>query len=149
MNDWTLESRFFDQSSDVKAKSYSLNSTNQNTKAAKISPDEKKLPSNSMQNIEIESVEQRNNDDSSSKPSQYQNCQYQKSPKRRCWICNEVGHQKKDCPINKRNRKTEKKPENRNKSIQCFNCNEFGHFARNCHLADRINDNSSPVETRG
>ena len=167
MNDWTSESRFFDQSSDVNAKSYSLSQTNQNTKSEKFTPDEKKLPSNSMQKIEKESVEQANNDNCSSNPSprkpvsmrsenilsksNRKNCQYQKSPKsdRRCWICNGVGHQKKNCPSNKRSRKNEKKPEKRNKSIQCFNCNEFGHFARNCPLADRINDNSSPVETRG
>ena len=144
-----------------------LSQTNQNTKSEKFTPDEKKLPSNSMQKIEKESVEQANNDNCSSNPSprkpvsmrsenilnksNRKNCQYQKSPKsdRRCWICNGVGHQKKDCPSNKRSGKNGKNPEKQNKPIQCFNCNEFGHFARNCPLADRINDNSSPVETRG
>ena len=58
--------------------------------------------------------------------SDRKNHQYRKSPNRdrRCWICGEIGHQKKNCP-------------EKNKPIQCFNCNGFGHIARNCHLTDQ------------
>ena len=51
MNDWTSKSQFCDESSGVKAESYSLSPTNQNT----FSPREKKLPTITMQKIEIES----------------------------------------------------------------------------------------------
>ena len=157
MNDWTSKSQFFDESSGVKAESYSLSPTNQNTKSEKFSPYEKKLPTNSMQKIEMESSEQQNDDLQTRLSKQIshesenlesktfgnmpnkKNHQYRTSLKRerRCWICNGVGHEKKDCPSNKQNRKTEKKPEKQTKSVRCFNCNEFGHFAKNCHLADQ------------
>ena len=51
MNDWTSKSQFFDESSGVKAESYSLSPTNQNIKSEKFSPYEKKLPTLSLIHI--------------------------------------------------------------------------------------------------
>ena len=154
MNDWTSKSQFFDESSDVKAESYSVPPKIQNSKSGNISSSANVLP-RSMENVE---KKEQQNDDSqtrSSRPTSHgsetlesenmvnmanrKNHQYQTSLKRdrRCWICNGVGHQKKDCSSNETNRKTKKKPEKQNKSIRCFNCNGFGHFAKNCHLANQ------------
>ena len=66
--------------------------------------------------------------------SSYKKQQYQTSkPKdRKCWICNEAGHLKKDCPNRYNRRETKTKSGSQHKGVQCYTCGGNGHYSREC-----------------
>ena len=66
---------------------------------------------------------------SSHKKQQYQTS---KAKDRKCWICNEAGHLKKDCPNRYNRRETKTKSGSQHKGVQCYTCGGNGHYSREC-----------------
>ena len=66
--------------------------------------------------------------------SSYKKQQYQtsKAKDRTCWICNEAGHLKKDCPNRYNRRETKTKSGSQHKGVQCYTCGGNGHYSREC-----------------
>ena len=72
---------------------------------------------------QVDAIKSRN------KERQYQTS---KVKDRKCWICNETSHQKKDCPNRYNRRETKTKPGSQQQGVQCYTCGGKGHYSREC-----------------